>query len=223
MSVLKSIESGIEWLENKVLMKYLAHSKCARAMRRFAEQYLYKHCFLSCIFFLAVFTFLSFIPILVGNRQLALYADEAGAFDFFKAAVSSELYSKWLLVSVFVAIPMAVELVMDYRQLFAGKDEKVAWLASLLLATAFIGPAAITYCLLAYRGEREASSAQLFRGEESRQYHCLDYYWQGVDHCWGGSAEPANYEHRQRLQRALSSDHPPVASPHALHAMCTIY
>eukprot|EP01031_Cornospumella_fuschlensis_P030741 gene30741-37143_t len=58
---------------------------------------------------------------------------------------------KWLLVSIFVAVPIALELILDYDQLFDKYEVREGWLGMLLLIVFFIAPNAIVYIVLVYR------------------------------------------------------------------------
>eukprot|EP01039_Chlorochromonas_danica_P003829 gene3829-4180_t len=90
------------------------------------------------------------MPLLTPHSAIDRFGFDLEPWRNFQYAVSDESYSKWLLVSIFVAIPLGLELVLDYPKIFESYEERENWLATLLLILTFVVPNSILYCLIYY-------------------------------------------------------------------------
>eukprot|EP01039_Chlorochromonas_danica_P003832 gene3832-4185_t len=159
-SILYRIEDGIVKVEDG-LVYALAGNPLMKFCQRWAERVLYRNAFLVCLLLLVLFAIISFSPLVMHYHDASNFVEERDGWEYYRRAVGSEMTKKWVLVSVFSAIPMGLELVLDYRRVFEGPEEKLNWLATLVLISALIAPGVIIYCLASFSSDQGLSDAAL--------------------------------------------------------------
>lgn len=110
---------------------------------------LYQHCFLTCCILLIIFATISFCPLIVSESSKI---KSTSRFPNFYHSV----YLQWLLVSVFVSVPMLSQVLLDAPKIRKSTEERDDWLGSLLLSMSLIVPNLCIY-LLAQDEENKVS------------------------------------------------------------------
>ncbi len=106
---------------------------------------LYQHHFISCLGLLLVFALISFYPLFISDGD---GLDEVSEFPAFYHAVTSTVYLKWLLVSVFVTVPMLSQVLLAIAKVSKSHDERQDWFGSFLLSISLMAPNLCVYLLV---------------------------------------------------------------------------
>lgn len=142
------IDESIQIFEERLVIFWNRNTLVARVWRPM-QRNIYHHCFLTCVILLLLFSIVIFFPLFMSG-----YFDGQpfnNGEDSFRYAITSQAYSKWQIVCVFVTIPMLLELLYDVEKLYGKYADIEEWLSSLLLALSLSVPNLIIYCLVEYR------------------------------------------------------------------------
>ncbi|RYH20866.1 HAMP domain-containing histidine kinase [archaeon] len=144
------MEDCLQRFENNLAI-CCARNPVMRKVTRIADQTVYHNCFITCLVIIVLYAIVCFSPLFFTSDSFLMYHEENAAWDRYREAIDTADHFKWLLVSIFVAIPMALELILDYDQLFDKYEVREGWLGMFFLILFFIAPNAILYVILCYR------------------------------------------------------------------------
>lgn len=132
-----------------------------RRVNRIADKTVYQHCFVTCLILIVLYAVVCFAPLFFTSDPFLVFHEENASWDRYREAIDTPDHYKWLLVSIFLAIPMALELILDYDQLFDKYEVREGWLGMFLLILFFIAPNAVLYIVLCYRSTVEINDTIL--------------------------------------------------------------
>ncbi len=116
-------------------------------------------CFLSSVIIMVLFTIVSFLPL--------AFVDSMNSYEYveqspFMEALSAPDYKTWMLICIFVTVPMLLDILLNYNKFFGTKLERREWLSTLILVSALIVPNIVFYNLLVHHsGMRDLAKVQV--------------------------------------------------------------